>query len=279
MMKHLTKTLLSFTFFICLGGALVLLAPKLLGSSQQATALASTAELPVNAGATILHESLVPALAVARRSDEPPQPGPGVESHQLDIAGKTRQWWSFDGAIAGKAAPVVLLLHGSGRTGRDMIQPWQEIASRAGLVLVAPDSTDPNGWTMASDGLPFLNAVLAAAAQSFPVDRNRVLMFGHSAGANFALMLAATPPDGVQAVAVHAGQVSPVAEPASALPLRIYVGDADHLFPLDAVRASAEALAAAGHPTDLVVIPGHDHWFYDAAPAIAADAWTWFASK
>nr|WP_301538925.1 dienelactone hydrolase family protein [Pseudogemmobacter hezensis] len=171
------------------------------------------------------------------------------------------------------------MLHGSGRTGRDMIRPWQGIAEDRDLVLLAPDALNSKGWSDTRDGTEFLEAVLAAAALLYPIDPKQVLIFGHSAGASFALQLAAAPPEGVTAVAVHAGTVTPVAQPETALPLRIYIGDNDHLFPLAAVRASAEALAAAGHPTDLLVIAGHDHWFYDAGPGIAADAWDWFTLK
>ncbi len=275
-MKHHSLTLITFVFFLLFGGSLVLLAPRLAEEWYGATAL-TPPEGPQAVGR--VSESLAAGLAVPRRSDDPALPDPGIRAHRFDLAGETRQWWGFDGSRNRAAAPVVLLLHGSGRSGRDMMQPWQEIAQRDGLVLIAPDAADPQQWAAARDGRHFLEEVLLSAAQTYPIDPAEILLFGHSAGASFALSLAADPPEGVRAIGAHAGAAAAVAETEDALPLRLYVGDRDHLFSLEKVRASAEALAAAGHPTDLVVIPGHDHWYYDAAPGISADLWSWFASK
>jgi poly(3-hydroxybutyrate) depolymerase len=175
--------------------------------------------------------------------------------------------------------PTVVLLHGSNRDGRAMLDMWEEVAAREGLLLIAPDSADPRGWTMATDGPAFLGDVLDAAHAAHPFDRSRVYLYGHSAGAIFALRLAAGGPGPWRAVAVHAGDVDPrlVRPHADAAPLRIQVGDRDALFPLDEVRASARALALAGHAVTLVVVPGHDHWLYAAGPRLAADAWAFFA--
>ena len=37
-------------------------------------------------------------------------------------------------------------------------------------------------------------------------------------------------------------------------------------------------MALAGHPVQLVLIPGHTHWFYEIGPQNAEDAWAWFAA-
>jgi acetyl esterase/lipase len=83
-----------------------------------------------------------------------------------------------------------------------------------------------------------------------------------------------------QAAAVHAGFAGGVRVGAAraAAPFRVYLGSEDHIFSVAAARESAEAMAAHGHPAELLVIPGHTHWFYEIGPDIAEHAWAWFAS-
>ncbi|SEC63038.1 PHB depolymerase family esterase [Rhodobacter sp. 24-YEA-8] len=275
-MKRYLNTLLSFVFFTLLGGAFLLAAPRFIPDWQPAT---GPSPVPAPSGGADFTETVNATLAAPRQSAAPAIPAPGVSEHILEVNGVSRTWYGYDGAKSGQTAPVVILFHGSGRNGRDMLAPWQEIAKREGLMLIAPDAADSQAWSGGRDGVEFLEAVLADAADLYAIDRSRIYLFGHSAGANMALSLSARPPAGVRAIVAHAGAFFATGQPENPVPVRIYVGDQDRLFPLVQVRQSAQLLAAAGHPTDLVVIPDHDHWFYDAAPAIAADAWAWFAAK
>lgn len=196
------------------------------------------------------------------------------------FAGKARRFYVLaPGALtAGQALPpLVLLLHGSGRDGRAMLDMWQAIAGQ-GAVLLAPDALDPRGWSAAEDGPDFMAALLTEAARIAPFDRQRVYLYGHSAGANMALRLGQCTGFAVRAVAVHAGALPPCAGFGRPIPhpYLIQIGDRDATFPLEAVRASAQKIAASGSPVTLEVIPGHSHWFYAAGPALAADAWAFF---
>ena len=81
-----------------------------------------------------------------------------------------------------------------------------------------------------------------------------------------------------RAAALHGGygppdQYRPTPE---APPLRLYLGERDHIFSVEGAQAAAAALAAAGHDTELHLIPDHTHWFYEIGPNLAADAWGWF---
>src|ERR1017187_3129162 len=40
-------------------------------------------------------------------------------------------------------APLLMLLHGSGHDGLSLLDPWKELASKEGIVLVAPNSINP----------------------------------------------------------------------------------------------------------------------------------------
>lgn len=174
---------------------------------------------------------------------------------------------------------VVVLLHGSGRDGLSMLEMWQETGRKHGLLLVAPNG---GAWRHSALGRRAVRASAVAAALAYGLDPTGLFLFGHSDGAGIAQTLVAEAPPGQwRAAAVHAGYMppQPIGPGRSAAALRIYLGDKDHIFALGPARQSARAMAASGHPTELVVIPGHTHWFYDIGPQIAEDAWAWFATS
>lgn len=194
--------------------------------------------------------------------------------------GGTRIWHGF-GPTEGEPRPTVLLLHGAGRDGRSMIDMWRDTAARAGLVLIAPDAGSDRGWDPAQDQAGFHAALLESASRFHPIDRSRVVLFGHSSDAIWAQLLANRQDGPWRAVATHGGSLpaAMVQPKESARPMRLYLGDRDHLFPLAQARPNAQALAQAGHAVDLVVIPGHTHWFYADGPRICAAAWEWLAAQ
>jgi predicted esterase len=143
--------------------------------------------------------------------------------------------------------------------------------AREGYFLIAPDSAVPEGWSPVADGPAFMAALLDIAGTVQAIDRERMFLIGHSAGANHALWLGNQPDAAWRKIAVHAGAVEPrqIAPRTDAPAVTIVVGDQDASFPLDAVRTSAKALAEAGHDVELQVVPKHDHWFYIIGPRLA----------
>ncbi len=188
-------------------------------------------------------------------------------------------WWGT-GPRTGSPRPVIVLMHGAGRTGHSMVDMWYETAQAENLILVAPNFDRVPGW---SEGLPDIRAALAALAQAqtiHPIDPNQIFLFGHSRG-GIAAQLWANRFDGPwRALAVHGGTLpAQLARPVDeGIPIRHYLGSVDHIFPYGPGRDSAAALARAGHPFDLVRLELHTHWFYDIGEDIAAHAWTWFAN-
>lgn len=180
----------------------------------------------------------------------------------------------------GPARAVVVLLHGAGRNGLSMLEMWQATGQRQDLVLVAPEShgkTWGRGWR---DAGAIRRAALAAAGRH-GVPADRIFLFGHSDGAAMAQWLLTDDPAPWRAVALHGGFLPAHAfGPArGSVPLRLYLGRADHIFALDGAAASGTAMAARGHPTELLTIAGHTHWFYQIGPQIADHAWDWFAGR
>ncbi len=180
-----------------------------------------------------------------------------------------------------EAPPVLVLLHGSGRDGASVLKPWLKIADAEGILLVAPEAADPAEWSPYDDDPGYFAAVLDAVAAEWPFDPDRVLLFGHSAGAVWALQLALLDSERYAAVAVHAGLIPPGAESLVAqakrrVPIQIQIGTRDPFFPLNPVRATRDLLTEHGFAVELLEIPHHDHDYYRRAKKVNAAAWEFF---
>ncbi|TDR40120.1 phospholipase/carboxylesterase [Tahibacter aquaticus] len=117
-------------------------------------------------------------------------------------AGTTAVLYVPAAIAAGAPAPFLLLLHGAGGKGEDMIRLFKEQADRRGIVLLAPDSAD-RSWDVAlsmsgNDGAPSfgrdvkrIDAILQEAFARVDVDPQRVAVAGFSDGASTALSIGA----------------------------------------------------------------------------------------
>lgn len=178
-----------------------------------------------------------------------------------------------------RPAPLVVLLHGASRDGLSMIEMWRNTAEAEGLALLAPNSAGAS-WPLENPDPAFLIALIAEMAALHSIDPDNIYLFGHSDGAAYAQLLLNRSTGPWRAAALHAGFANPNwLKPASEpKPFRLYIGELEHIFPIDIARAQGKNLAELGHDNDLIVIPNHTHWFYEAGPQIAQHAWRWFAS-
>ena len=138
------------------------------------------------------------------------------------------------------SAPLLVLFHGSGRNGSTLVEPWKKLAEKEGIVLVAPNAQDPQQWQEPLDGPALVCSLIDELRQALPViDARRVYMFGHSAGAVFALNMAMLESEYFAAAAVHAGAYRSRGEfdildaATRQIPVAITVGDSDRFFSLD----------------------------------------------
>jgi poly(3-hydroxybutyrate) depolymerase len=194
--------------------------------------------------------------------------------------GRTRTYYLLVPEAAKKAAPapLLVLLHGSGRDGRSLLEKWEPLAKKEGIILVGPDSLSRDSWGVPDDGPDFLYDLIEMLKVQLDIDPRRVYLFGHSAGAGHALLMALLESEYLAAVAVHAGAMNQSMVPAieratRKTPIGIWVGTNDALFPLKVVRATRDALKAQGFAPELTEISGHTHWYYDRAPEINRSAW------
>jgi poly(3-hydroxybutyrate) depolymerase len=203
-----------------------------------------------------------------------------IEKDLITFQGKQRAYYLFvpETVKASTSVPLIVLLHGSGRNGLSLVEKWDGIAKKEGIILAGPDSSNSSQWSSPADGPDFLHELIETLKSKYPINPRRVYLFGHSAGASFALQMSLLESEYFAATAIHAGALPPSAyslfdHAGRKIPLAIQVGTNDQFFPLAAVRATRDELKKRGFPVELTEIAKHDHWYYDLAPKINQSAW------
>ena len=210
----------------------------------------------------------------------PPVSADKVVKETFGAGGRNRTYYLFvpDQATVDTPAPLLLLLHGSGRDGRSLLDPWLPFAKDFGILLLAPEANNRQVWSMRDDGPDFLYSLIEMIRVRYPVDPRRLYIFGHSAGALHGLTMAVLESEYFAAAAVHAGtipdQVLPfIGQAPRKTPISIWVGTNDPLFPVHAVRATQLTLNRQGFAVDVIEIPSHTHDYYNRASDINRQAW------
>jgi poly(3-hydroxybutyrate) depolymerase len=216
-------------------------------------------------------------------------PAPAAEKivkETFGSGGRTRAYYLFvpDKARQDPAPPLIVLLHGSGRDGKSLVDKWAPLAKKEGVIIVGPDAFQRDGWRIPEDGPDFLHDLVELLRVQYSVDPGRVYLFGHSAGASHALVMAILESEYFAGIAIHAGALSSeqfavIDRAKRKIPIAIWVGTDDNYFPLPLVRATRDAFNARGFSLVLNEMKGHTHWYYDEAPRINADAWTFLKGQ
>jgi predicted esterase len=204
-----------------------------------------------------------------------------VTKELITSKGKTRAYYLYVPSTIKPAtpAPLIVMLHGSNRTGNTLVEKWKDYAKKEGIILAGPDSTNLDRWNTPQDGPDYLHELVEELKSKHPINPRRVYLFGHSAGACFALHMSLMESQYFAATAIHAGALRSEEElrlidlAKRKIPISIQVGDSDQFFPLKPVRETSVALKAAGIPVELIEIPNHDHWYYDSASKFNKTAW------
>ncbi len=201
---------------------------------------------------------------------------------EFQFGGKKRAF-AFYAPAGDQPRPLIVLLHGSGRSGRVMVDSWKDLAAKEQLILAAPDASRPETWLIDADGTGFMHAVVEEVKQRRAVDPSRIYVFGHSAGAEFALILALLESEYFAAVAIHAGGLH--AENANVfefakrkIPVGIWIGDRDPIVPLNPIEKTRDMLQKRDFPVSFKVMKGHDHNYYAVATELNREVWL-FLSK
>lgn len=199
------------------------------------------------------------AFGAETHPELPEKPLAGTYSFVMESGGRNRTAVvhiprNYDGA---KSPPLVVLLHGAGGTGNDILQhdKWAAKADEAGFLVVAPDglpaigaipanfATNPNLWNSGQlpprnprtniDDVAYIGALLDSLRARLPYNERRVYCAGHSNGGGMTFRVASEIPERFAAIATVAGQVAdsnPL--PKKKLPSLFIYGEEDPLMPM-----------------------------------------------
>jgi len=204
-----------------------------------------------------------------------------ITKELITSKGKTRAYYLYVPSTLKQdtKAPLIVMLHGSGRTGVTLVEKWKDLAKKEGIIIAGPDSTNTREWATPIDGPDYLYELVEQLKSKYPINPRRVYLFGHSAGASFSIQMSLMESEYFAAAAVHAGalggdgaQLLSLAK--RKIPISIQVGDSDQYFPLKAVRYTRDMLKDEGFPVELIEIPNHDHWYYDQSSKFNQTAWS-----
>lgn len=211
-----------------------------------------------------------------------------IEKSQVDYAGRKRTYYRYvpSSLKPNEPAPLLLLLHGSGRDGQSLVKPWKDLAEREGIILVGPDALDSKNWNSAADAdcPDFLLAVITDVMSKTLVDPERLYLFGNSAGAKYAIMLGLIESKYFAAVAVHAGSLQPnefqlTKQAERRIPIAIWAGQWDEVVPLNEVIATVDALKAEAFDVRLTQMIRHTHDYSAKSDEVNIAAWNFLKDK
>jgi phospholipase/carboxylesterase len=193
---------------------------------------------------------------LAARADGGPRPGPAARGLAALGLGGAR-----DGVLSvprrsepDGPAPLLVLLHGAGGEGRQIVASFAEAAEARGALVLAPDSRGRT-WDVILGGfgadVAFLDRALALVFGRHAVDPARIAVGGFSDGASYALSIGVAN-GGLfgHVLAFSPGFAAPVETHGSP---RIFVshGVADRVLPIDPCsRRLVPALRQAGYDVD-----------------------------
>lgn len=164
---------------------------------------------------------------------------------------------------AGVPAPLVIVLHGGGGSGRgtERMTHFSDVADRRGFIAVYPDAVDRN-WNdgrgapqirSQQDGIDdvgFIAALITQVSREYRIDPGRVFATGISNGGFMSQLLAARLADRVAAIAAVAAGMGPAVaaslQPARPVSVLVMNGTKDPLVPFGGgpvVRNRGETIA------------------------------------
>jgi phospholipase/carboxylesterase len=186
----------------------------------------------------------------------------------------------------GPARQLVLLLHGVGADGADLIGFAPALAAALpDAAFVAPDAPSPcdmapfgRQWFSLQDRSPArlaagaravepaLRAFLEAELSRLSLPAAALALVGFSQGAMTALHVGLRMADPPAAILAYSGALlapeslaAEIAAPSRPPPVLLVHGELDGVVPVGAARAAESALRAAGVQVDALYVPGLDH--------------------
>ena len=179
--------------------------------------------------------------------------------------------------------PAVLLIHGGGGKGPDLIAAWKTFAEQNGIILVGP--TLPLGGNFETAVAPQLYPlIMDAARKEWNIDPTRIYLFGVSAGGYTVFDACMFDSQyfaggGVFAAVITADYHWILQKARRKLPIAIYIGDHDQFFTVAQAESTRDLLVANGFPVRFTIFRNLDHNYGAVANTVNANIWNFFAQN
>jgi predicted esterase len=208
---------------------------------------------------------------------------PGLAQRQVQFQQVVYSFYVFVPSSFNRAdeMPAILLIHGGGGNGPDLIQTWKNFAEQNGIILVGP--TLPLGGTFETTVVPQLYPmIMNAAGGEWPIDANRIYVFGVSAGGYTVFDACMFDSEYFAGGGVFAAVITPdfdwiVQRAVRKIPIAIYIGDHDEFFSVSQAQETRDLLAANGFPVQLTIFPNLDHDYDAVADIVNTNVWNFFS--
>jgi poly(3-hydroxybutyrate) depolymerase len=194
----------------------------------------------------------------------------GVQERTTEFHQRTRTYLLFVPPSDGtQPMPVVMLHHGTGGTGLELITAWLTLARSEQVILIAPRGESRLGWLVPDDGPELQVQLIDELRRTLPIDPRRVYLFGYSNGGDFVFYAAIQQSEYFAAAAIHSAALRPRQFPMLDLaprkiPLWYSAGTEDPIFTIQEARATVDALRARSWPLDYVERTGKGHEYLPA---------------
>jgi polyhydroxybutyrate depolymerase len=190
-------------------------------------------------------------------------PAMAGEQRALTLGNTQRSYYIHAPAGLPQNAPLVIMLHGAGGSGKHAAESygWIGKADEARFLLIAPDASpvladreanflrNPRVWNdssgragpniAASDDVGFLRALIDQAERQYRIDRRRVYVSGFSSGSSMSQRAGLEMAGEIAAIAPAAGDLfGKAAVLPRGLPVLMLVGDADPMAPWEGGEVS-----------------------------------------
>lgn len=155
--------------------------------------------------------------------------------------------------------PLLVILHGSGQSGVEMVETFRSLAKERRFAIIAPDSRDHSGqltWEVGDkqgDVTPDLTHTVDCIAwvrshAGFLLDESHVLIAGYSGGGSSAPYIASNRAGFTHTAVLHGG-VFPGGIGSQRIPAWFSTGEQDRLRPVELVQQAAASLSSLGFTT------------------------------
>jgi len=161
---------------------------------------------------------------------------PAVGEVNIKLPEETNECFAYvpDNYHPDVAYGILMWLHEPGGVDRaKLIGTWKDICQANDLVLLVPQSADPNRWLPTE--VDFIRKTLDEVISKYHIDRTRIVACGHQTGGAMALLAALS----------HRSLIRAVAATDTALPGRVQVPANDPIERLALLLTAAEKFAAA----------------------------------